>query len=117
MVRSKDFPVILESLDSAQSSVQRPKLSGEDRRVLIDSITRDLGSIDDAWRRHDQAGLLERIHSLKGALFIVGEHPTANDCGAAEQSIQAQGLDKCGSEIERLKQALRRLVESYKGND
>lgn len=116
MVRSKDFPVMSESLDSAQPLTQRAKLSGEDRRVLIESITRDLGSIDDAWRRNDQAGLLERIHSLKGALFIVGEHPTANDCSVTEQCIHAQGLDKCGSEIEQLKQSLRRLIKSYADN-
>lgn len=116
MGRSKDIPLTLESPDSAQSLVQRAKLSAADRRVLIESITRDLGSIDDAWSRNDQVGLLERIHSLKGALFIVGEHPAANDCGAAERSIRAQGLDQCGSDIEQLKQSLRRLIESYKGN-
>lgn len=92
------------------------RLSGKDRRVLIESISRDLESIDDAWRRHDQAGLLACIHSLKGALFIVGEHSAANDCGVAEQSVQVRGLDRCERDIECLKASLRQLLDRYAKN-
>lgn len=117
MVTSHPPSSVPESAAATGNMSMTIKLAGKDRRVLVESISRDLESIDDACRRSDQAGLLECIHSLKGALFIVGEHSAANDCGAVEQSIQAQGLDSCGREIEGLKTSLRRLLERYAGND
>jgi HPt (histidine-containing phosphotransfer) domain-containing protein len=113
MVTFRDPSTVSELPAASDKTAVRTKLSGKDRRVLIESVTRDLESIDDAWRRHDQASLLDRIHSLKGALFIVGEHATANDCGVAEQSVHAQGMDKCDRDIEQLKQSLRHLLERY----
>jgi HPt (histidine-containing phosphotransfer) domain-containing protein len=83
---------------------------------LIESVTRDLKSIEAAWRRHDKADLLERIHSLKGALFIVGEHATANDCGLTELCIRTRDMADCDRAVERLKASLRRLLEAYSGH-
>lgn len=117
MVTSRHPSSVPDSSVPTGASSMTIKLAGKDRQVLIESISRDLESIDDACRRGDQAGFLECIHSLKGALFIVGEHTAANDCGAVEQSIQAQGLDSCGRDIERLKVSLRRLLERYAKDD
>lgn len=113
MVTSQHPPTASDSSAATGKTAMTIRLSEKDRRVLIESVSRDLESIDDAWRRHDQAGLLECIHSLRGALFIVGEHSAANDCGMAEQSVQARGLNKCEYDIEYLKGSLRRLLERY----
>ena len=116
MATSQHPPSEPDSSTANGKTTMTIRLSGKDRRVLIESVSRDLESIDDALRRHDQAGLLECIHSLKGALFIVGEHSAANDCGIAEQSVQARGLDKCGHDIEYMKASLRQLLERYAKN-
>lgn len=116
MVTSQHPPIASDSPAVTGKSAMTIRLSGKDRRILIESISRDLESIDDALRRHDQSGLLECIHSLKGALFIIGEHSAANDCGMAEQSVQARSLDKCEHDIEYLKSSLRRLLQRYAEN-
>ncbi|HET7329640.1 Hpt domain-containing protein [Dyella sp.] len=112
MATSKDFSAVSES--QATPVIRRQSaLSMDDRRVLIESVTHDLASIDDAWRRRDEAGLLERIHSLKGALFVVGEHATANDCAITELSISSGGLNNCDPDIESLRTSLHRLLDTY----
>lgn len=113
MARSKDFSVVPEMQAASSHAAAGSALSAQDRRVLIESVTRDLESIDAAWRGHDEAGVLERIHSLKGALFIVGEHATAHDCGVAEQFIRTQGLSACDQAMQQLKASLRRLLQRY----
>lgn len=111
---SSHHPPSAESPAAEKAAVTR--LSREDCRVLIESVTRDLKSIEAAWRRHDKADLLERIHSLKGALFIVGEHATANDCGLTELCIRTRDMADCDRAVERLKASLRRLLEAYSGH-
>jgi HPt (histidine-containing phosphotransfer) domain-containing protein len=108
---SSHHPPFTESSAAEKAAVTR--LSREDCRVLIESVTRDLKSIEAAWRRHDEADLLERIHSLKGALFIVGEHATANDCGLAELCIRTRDLAECDQAVEHLKASLCRLLQAY----
>lgn len=116
MVISKDSSFAQQLPVAPDHTALGAKLSNGDRQIFIDSVTRDLKSIEDAWCRHDEVALLECIHSLKGALFIVGEHTAANDCGVAEQGVHARGLDNCDADIERLKQALRHLLELYSGS-
>jgi len=113
MVTSLHPSFVPDPFAASGTTAKTIRLSGKDRHVLIESITRDLESIDAAWRRHDQDSLLECIHSLKGALFIVGEHATANDCSSAEHSIETKGLDKCESDIESLRRSLRHLLDIY----
>ena len=99
--------------DAAFRTAAGSALSAQDRCVLIESVTRDLESIATAWRDHDECGLLERIHSLKGALFIVGEHAVAHDCGVAEQCIRTSGLSDCDQAMKQLKTSLRQLLQRY----
>lgn len=112
MTGSKDLPAP-EVHASIGLAVSRTKLLAKDRQVLVESVTRDLESIEDAWLRLDETGMLERIHSLKGALFVVGEHETANACSIAEEGVHAQGLNKCHRDIEHLKRSLRHLLDLY----
>ncbi|GLQ93245.1 Hpt domain-containing protein [Dyella acidisoli] len=116
MVTSQHPSIASDSYAATGKPAMTIRLSGKDRHILVESISRDLESIDGALRRHDQSGLLECIHSLKGALFIVGEHSAANDCGMAEQGVQTGGLDKCERDIEYLKSSLRRLLQRYTEN-
>jgi HPt (histidine-containing phosphotransfer) domain-containing protein len=108
---SSHRPPFIKSPAVDKAAVTR--LSREDCRILIESVTRDLESIEAAWRCHDEAGLLERIHSLKGALFVVGEHSAANDCGLTELCIRMRGSADCSQAVERLKASLCRLLEAY----
>lgn len=93
----------------------RSMLMATERHVLVDAVGRDLQVIEDACRRRNQDALLSCIHALKGALFVVGERAAADDCGAAEERIHAQGIDQSARDIELLKQALRRLQDRYAG--
>lgn len=98
---------------SAHPSERGARLLDEDRRILIASVTRDLESIEHAWCRHDEVDLLDRIHSLKGALFIVGEHAAANECGVAERCIETKGVSECEGDMVRLKLVLQGLIDRY----
>lgn len=113
MVTSKNLSGEPESPDPTKPTALRSRLSAKDRRVLVESVSRDLESIEDARCRQDESSLLERIHSLKGALFIVGEHDTAHACGVVEQCILAHGLGRCQLDIDRLKQSLQQLLQLY----
>jgi HPt (histidine-containing phosphotransfer) domain-containing protein len=98
---------------AAFNATVRNKLLHEGRQLFIDSIRHDLQCIEESRRRHDQAALLMCIHALKGALLILGENAAANDCVAAEEHIQAHGLDESGHFIDRVAQSLHRLLEQY----
>jgi HPt (histidine-containing phosphotransfer) domain-containing protein len=113
MVSSKDPSRTPQSSSFSGQPVSWANLSAKDRHVFIESITRDLKSIEDAWHGRDGIRLSECIHSLKGALFIVGEHAAASDCAVAEQGIQTQDLDACAGDVERLSTSLRNLLELY----
>ncbi|GAB2562407.1 hypothetical protein GCM10027066_02250 [Dyella jejuensis] len=82
-------------------------------RVFVESGTRDLNAILDAADTRDQEALLSRIHSLKGALLMLSEHPVADLCATLEKRIQADGVDRARSGIERLESAMRELLKRY----
>jgi hypothetical protein len=94
-------------------SVVRNKLLTEDRCFFVESISRDLRSIEEFCRQHDEAALLMRIHSLRGALLVIGEDLAADDCAMAEKYVHAQGLEEAWHHVEWLMQSLRRLVELH----
>jgi HPt (histidine-containing phosphotransfer) domain-containing protein len=92
------------------------RLSVGDRGVFVESVTRDLQVIEDSWHQRDETRLLERIHSLKGALLILGEEAVANDCAVVERCIRVEDADACDSAIETIKHSLRRLLALYGAN-
>jgi HPt (histidine-containing phosphotransfer) domain-containing protein len=107
MVISRELPA------SAYRATRLSKLLAQDRRIFIEAVTRDLEAIEYAWHQGDEHGLLERLHSLKGALFIFGEHLTAKDCAIVEGVVKTQGLEACASDIEYLRQSLCHLMKRY----
>jgi two-component system capsular synthesis sensor histidine kinase RcsC len=82
-------------------------------RIFVESGTRDLNAILDAARSHDQERLLARIHSLKGALLMLGEQDIAAQCATLEKWIEADGMDAAHIGVERLESAMREVLQRY----
>lgn len=82
-------------------------------RVFVESGTRDLDAIVAASHSRDQDTLLSRIHSVKGALLMLGEQEMASQCATLEKWIGADGMDAACSGIERLESAMRELLQRY----
>ncbi len=83
------------------------------RRVFVDSGTRDVQLLVDAKQSGDREKLLSRVHSMKGALLMMGEKEVAEQCAALEQRIEAEGIGASRSHIERLESAMRELLGRY----
>jgi two-component system, NarL family, capsular synthesis sensor histidine kinase RcsC len=82
-------------------------------RIFIESGTRDLDAILDAAGRGDGDALLARIHSLKGALLMLGEQDVARHCAGLEKRIDAEGVDLARSGVKRLESSMRELLQRY----
>jgi two-component system, NarL family, capsular synthesis sensor histidine kinase RcsC len=82
-------------------------------RIFVESGTRDLNAILEAARGRDQEGLLARIHSVKGALLMLGEQDVAAQCATLEKWIEVDGVEVAGPGIERLASAMRELLQRY----
>lgn len=82
-------------------------------RVFVESGTRDLHAILDAAHVHDQDALLSRIHSLKGALLMLGEKSVAEQCSTLEKLVDASGIGAVQVEIEQLEATMRELLQRY----
>jgi two-component system, NarL family, capsular synthesis sensor histidine kinase RcsC len=82
-------------------------------RIFVDSGTRDLHAILDAAGKHDQESLLARIHSVKGALLMLGEQDIAAQCATLEKWIDADGIEAARIGIDRLESAMRELLQRY----
>ena len=82
-------------------------------RIFVESGTRDLHAILDAAHAQDQEALLARIHSMKGALLMLGEQDAAAQCTALEKRIDSEGLDAARPFLERLEATMRALLSSY----
>lgn len=82
-------------------------------RVFVESGTRDLDAIRDAADAHDKETLLARIHSLKGALLMLGEQEVAAQCTMLEKLIDAQGIHAAMPGIEKLESVMRELLQRY----
>jgi two-component system, NarL family, capsular synthesis sensor histidine kinase RcsC len=82
-------------------------------RVFVESGTRDLEAILLAMKEHDEEGLLARIHSLKGALLMLGEKSVADQCVALEKLIELEGIEEAASDLEAFKSEMRHLLQRY----
>jgi two-component system, NarL family, capsular synthesis sensor histidine kinase RcsC len=82
-------------------------------RIFVESGTRDLDAILEATRTQDQETLLARIHSVKGALLMLGEQEVAAQCATLEKWIDADGIDAARSGVDRLESAMRELLQRY----
>jgi two-component system, NarL family, capsular synthesis sensor histidine kinase RcsC len=121
-------PLSLERLDEAMSRhlalatpPQAPpmkvawasKYPEKVRRVFVESGTRDLDAILEAKRAHDEDSLLARIHSLKGALLMLGEKDVAEQCAMLEKTIAAEGVDGASDRLEQFESTMRELLQRY----
>jgi two-component system, NarL family, capsular synthesis sensor histidine kinase RcsC len=82
-------------------------------RIFVDSGTRDLNAILDAASNRDQESLLARIHSVKGALLMLGEQDIAAQCATLEKWIDADGIEAARIGIDRLESAMREVLLRY----
>ncbi|GLQ45800.1 hypothetical protein GCM10007862_08510 [Dyella lipolytica] len=82
-------------------------------RVFVESGTRDLDAIRDATHTRNQDALLERLHSLKGALLMLGERDVAEQCAVLETLIDARGIDAACAKLEQLESVMRELLQRY----
>ncbi|WP_266171125.1 hybrid sensor histidine kinase/response regulator [Dyella subtropica] len=118
-------PISLEQLDAAMSRhvaaaaqnepqptpVRKP--SEKVRRVFVESGTQDVQAMLEAWHRGDETVLLERLHSLKGVLLMLGERDAARACAAMELSIEADGVDGFEGTADELTQMLLAVISRY----
>jgi two-component system, NarL family, capsular synthesis sensor histidine kinase RcsC len=107
----------LESVGKSASVSLKPawaaRFPEKVRRVFVESGTRDLQAILDAARAHDKETLLARIHSLKGALLMLGEQDIATQCMALEKLIGASGIDEASDTLGDFESDMRKLLRRY----
>jgi two-component system, NarL family, capsular synthesis sensor histidine kinase RcsC len=82
-------------------------------RIFVESGTRDLQAILDAANAREQESLLARIHSMKGALLMLGEKDVAAQCTSLEKQVEAEGILAALSGVGRLERAMRDLLQCY----
>lgn len=121
-------PLSLEKLDRALSQYlprTRPapimkapwaaKYPEKVRRVFVESGTRDLQSVAEAIKVRDAGSLLSRLHSMKGALLMMGEKEVAEQCATLEKQIEAKGMDASKRHLDGFESAMRELLGRYAG--
>jgi two-component system capsular synthesis sensor histidine kinase RcsC len=81
--------------------------------AFVESGAHDLDTMMTAWRTNDPVVLLERLHSLKGALFMLGEHPLARACAVMETHVEADGLGAMNDALVELEHQLREVLDRY----
>lgn len=93
----------------ASAGMQKPlKL----RRLFVETSEKDLAAVQAAADAGDDAALLDRVHSLKGALLMMGERALGNRLSAAEQQLR-EGNALLPEELATLRGDLRALIDRY----
>ncbi|QAU25309.1 sensor histidine kinase [Dyella sp. M7H15-1] len=110
---SRHLPQASPSLASLVKVAWAGKYPEKVFRIFVESGTRDLNAILAAARTQDQKTLLARIHSVKGALLMLGEQEVAAQCATLEKWIDADGIDIARPGIERLDSTMRELLQRY----
>ena len=82
-------------------------------RVFVESGTRDMDAIIHATHQHDEEALLARVHSLKGALLMLGEKNMADQCVMLEKLIESKGIEEATSQLEKFESDMRDLLQRY----
>jgi two-component system capsular synthesis sensor histidine kinase RcsC len=83
------------------------------RRIFVAAGGQDLNTLLEAARTGNETVLLERLHSLKGALFVVGEHPVAQQCASIETCVEEEGLDAATPALVELERSVRGILDRY----
>lgn len=79
----------------------------------MESGARDLDVLAAALREGRQAALLDKVHSLKGVLLMMGERPLGERFGAVEHRLREHDtVDE--AELQALLASLSALIDSYR---
>jgi two-component system capsular synthesis sensor histidine kinase RcsC len=97
----------------AASAPWKSKFPEKVCRVFVESGTRDLDAILHTAQERDQEGLLARIHSLKGALLMLGERDVADQCVALEKLIESEGIEEAAPHLDKLESDMRDVLQRY----
>ncbi|WP_158543223.1 response regulator [Dyella psychrodurans] len=82
-------------------------------RVFVESGTRDLQAILDAAHVNDEETMLARLHSLKGALLMLGEQDIAAQSATMEKVVDASGIDAASGMLRDFEVQMRMLLQRY----
>lgn len=81
-------------------------------RLFVDTGRDDLAQLSDALRADDSVRAIERLHSFKGALQMLGERTLAERCGAFEQALHHAPTDTLAEPIRQLIEDLSALLDA-----
>lgn len=107
------LPRMSHSDAPAASAPWKSKFPEKVCRVFVESGTRDLDAILHTAQERDQEGLLARIHSLKGALLMLGERDVADQCVALEKLIESEGIEEAAPHLDKLESDMRDVLQRY----
>lgn len=112
--------VRVTSGSTVPASVEEPPkkraLSDKVRRAFVLAGEHDVTQMREALSRGDVASFLERLHSMKGALLMLGERALADNCAAVEDRVSARGLGRGDSEEVALVGQLDEVVTRYRND-
>jgi len=86
------------------------------RKIFVTAGGQDLDTLLKAMHAGDEALMLERLHSLKGALFVVGEHEAAQRCAAIELLVEDDGLGVIDGPLAELERSMRDILARHAGH-
>ncbi|WP_201312556.1 hybrid sensor histidine kinase/response regulator [Dyella sp. EPa41] len=102
-----------EPAADATSPPQAWPVSPKVREIFVRSGTHDLETILDAVNRDDETMLMDRLHSLKGALLVLGEVSLAEACATLQAEVDDAGLHATRDAVAVLEQRLRDTIARY----
>ncbi|TCV96393.1 signal transduction histidine kinase [Luteibacter rhizovicinus] len=108
---SRHVPDLARETTQAAPPVRKP--SEKVRRAFVESGTHDVQAMRDALSRHDSVAFLDRLHAMKGVLFMLGERDAAQACQAMELRAEANGIDALDETWVSLEKLLNETIGRY----
>lgn len=98
--------------EAPETEVHRRAYPAKLRRLFVDVSRKDLASIASARAGGDSGAVLDRVHSLKGALLMLSERDLAQRCGQIEASLRG-GAGLAEQPMDAMLDALETLLQRY----
>jgi signal transduction histidine kinase/DNA-binding NarL/FixJ family response regulator len=108
---SRYVPALAQKTTQAATPVR--KLSEKVRRAFVESGPRDIQAMQDALSRHESVAFLDRLHAMKGVLFMLGERDAALACQAMERHVEEHGIDALDERWGALEKVLNETIGRY----
>ncbi len=89
------------------------RVSAAIRRLFVETGDKDLHAIAQARTENDMQRVMERVHSFKGALQMLGERELGERCGEVELDLREGRLVAAG-ELDALQAALQARLDGYR---